>query len=313
MKKFIAVLVAFIGVCAVASAQSSIKGKLIDTAAAKPIADASVTLLQARDSSLVTYSLSNVEGLFELKNIEPGQYRLVISHQAFSEIKKELTITASQRQIDLGEIMPSKDVKTLGEVIVSSEAPIIVKNDTVQFNASGFKTKPNATAEDLLKKLPGVEVDREGNVKAQGEQIQKIYVDGKEFFANDPKLATKNITAEMIESVQVFDDMSDQSKFTKIDDGSRAKTINIKLKKNRNKGYFGRAIAAHGDQGRYRVNLAANKFDGPRRFSAIFNTNNVNEQGFSFSDAGGNGGGGGGRGGGNGISRTMSTGLNYSD
>ena len=133
---------------------------------------------------------------------------------------------------------PQKDFKTLAGVTVTNEAPIVVKGDTVQFNASGFKTQPNATVEDLMKKLPGVEVDKEGNVKTQGEQVQKIYVDGKEFFGTDPKLATKNLTADMVESIQVYDDMSDQAKFTKIDDGSRTKTMNIKLKKDRNKGYF---------------------------------------------------------------------------
>jgi hypothetical protein len=127
----------------------------------------------------------------------------------------------------------------LQEVVVSAP-PISVKKDTVEFNASAFKTKPNSNAEDLLKKIPGVQVDKDGNVKAQGEDVQKVYVDGKEFFGTDPKLATKNITADMIESVQVFDDMSDQAKFTKIDDGSRSKTINIKLKKDKRKGYLER-------------------------------------------------------------------------
>ncbi|MBK5271092.1 MAG: TonB-dependent receptor, partial [Bacteroidia bacterium] len=232
--------------------------------------------------------------------------------------------------------------------VVNSEAPIQVKNDTVQFNASGFKTKPNATVEDLLKKLPGVEVDKEGNVKSQGEQVQKVYVDGKEFFGNDPKLATKNLTADMVESIQVFDDMSDQAKFTKIDDGSRNKTVNIKLKKDRNKGYFGRALAAYGDQGRYEGNMSINKFNGNQRISLLFNINNINKPGFSFSDiissmggfsgfgggggggfggggGGGFGGGGGGFGGGGGgfggfggsgstgIIKSLSTGLNYSD
>src|SRR5690606_3169904 len=113
-------------------------------------------------------------------------------------------------------------------------------------------------------KLPGVEVDREGNVKSQGEQVQKILVDGKEFFGNDPKLATKNLTADMIESIQVFDDMSEQAKFTKMDDGDRMKTINIRLKKDRNKGVFGRALVAYGDDNRYEGNASVNLFNGER-------------------------------------------------
>jgi hypothetical protein len=233
-------------------------------------------------------------------------------------------------------------------VVVTGDAPIRVINDTVQFNSSGFKTPPNATAEDLIKKLPGMEVDKEGNVKSQGEQVQKVVVDGKEFFGNDPKLATKNITADMIESVQVFDDMSDQAKFTKMDDGSRTKTLNIKLKKDKNKGYFGRALVGYGSDDRYETNLSISKFNGSQRISLLMNANNINKQGFSFSDIissmggfsgfGGAGGGGGGFGGGGGgfgggmmmmsdgrgfggsggsgstgLIRSFSTGLNYTD
>lgn len=265
-------------------ADGIIKGKLVDTSGRQPIADATISVLQARDSSLVTFTLSNKQGTFEIKGLAVGDYRLIITHQAYLELKRLVTVTTDKKQIDMGEINPAKDYKTLSGVTVTNEAPIVVKNDTVQFNASGFKTQPNATVEDLLKKLPGVEVDKEGNVKSQGEQVQKVLVDGKEFFGNDPKLATKNLTADMVESVQVFDDMSDQAKFTKIDDGSRSKTVNIKLKKDRNKGYFGRALAAYGDNGRYEGNLSINKFNGNERISLLFNTNNINKQGFSFSD-----------------------------
>ena len=155
------------------------------------------------------------------------------------------------------------------DAVVVEAAPIQVKKDTVEFNASAFKTKPNSTAEDLLKKLPGVEVDKDGNVKAQGEDIPKIYVDGKEFFGNDPKMATKNITADMIASVQVFDDMSDQAKFSRIDDGSKTKAINIKLKKDKKKGYFGRGSAGVGSDGRYSASITANRFNDVRKISIV--------------------------------------------
>lgn len=324
-------------------ADGSIKGKLIDTASKQPLSDATVSVLTAKDSSLATFTLSNKQGVFEVKGLAEGDYRIIISSKGFVEIKKAFSLTASEKVIDFGNLTVEKDYKTLEGVTITSESPIQVKNDTVQFNASGFKTQPNATAEDLLKKLPGVEVDKEGNVKAQGEQVQKVLVDGKEFFGNDPKLATKNLTADMIESVQVFDDMSDQAKFTKIDDGSRSKTINIKLKKDRNKGYFARALIGVGDQRRYEGNAMINKFNGDQRISLLFNSNNINKQGFSFSDiissmggfsgmSGGGGmqGGGGGmqmismRGGGGGfggfgggtntgIIKSTSVGLNYSD
>lgn len=335
-----------------ASAQKAdgvIRGKLMDTTAKQPIADATVSVLNAKDSSLATFTLSNKQGAFEVKGLALGNYRLIISSKGYTEFKQNISLTETNKTVEFSTLALEKDYKTLTGVTVTSETPIQVKNDTVQFNTSGFKTQPNATLEDLLKKIPGMEVDKEGTVKAQGEQVQKVMVDGKEFFGNDPKLATKNITADMIESVQVFDDMSDQAKFTKIDDGSRTKTINIKLKKDRNKGFFGRALAAGGSDSRYEGNLSINKFNGPQRISVLFNANNINKQGFSFSDiisamggfsgfggGGGNNGGGGNFGGGfggggmqmvsggrggvggfggttTGIIKSLSTGLNYSD
>jgi uncharacterized membrane protein YgcG len=349
MRKSFTLLVFVLLLSSIAMAQKadgSVKGKLVDTASKQAIADATISVLNAKDSSLITFTISTKQGVFEVKGLEPGNYQLVFSHQAFQSFKKNISISADKKIIDLGNIAPEKNYKTLEGVTVTNEAPIVVKDDTIQFNASGFKTKPNATVEDLLKKLPGVEVDKDGNVKAQGEQVQKVYVDGKEFFGSDPKLATKNLTADMVESVQVFDDMSDQAKFTKIDDGSRTKTMNIKLKKDRNKGIFGRALAAYGSNDRYEGNLSVNKFDGVRRMSLLFNTNNINKQGFSFSDiissmggfsgfgggGGGMGGGGGGFGGGGGqmismkggggggfgssptgIIKSLSTGINYTD
>lgn len=319
-----------------------IRGKLVDSTVQQPIADATLTLLQAADSTLVTFTLSNKDGVFEIRGLVAGNYRLLISHEGFDPGSRMLAITDSKKELDLGTIYPSKNYKTLGEVVVTNEAPIVVKNDTIQFNASGFRTQANATVEDLLKKLPGMEVDREGNVKSQGEQVQRVLVDGKEFFGNDPKLATKNLTADMVESVQVFDDMSDQAKFTQMDDGNRTKTLNIKLKKDRNRGYFGRALAGYGDNNRYEGNFSINKFAGDERISLLFNANNINKQGFSFSDvissmggfSGFGGGGGGGREmmggmqirgggmaamlggggmGGTGLIKSLSTGVNYTN
>ena len=331
-------------------AEGILKGNLKDSSDNQPIVSAIVSVLRLADSTMVTFTMSNKTGAFEVKGLANGDYRIIISSKGYVEMNKTVSVNATNKTIDLGSFAIQKDFKTLAGVTVTSEAPIQVKNDTIQFNSSGFKTPPNATAEDLLKKLPGMEVDKEGNVKSQGEQVQKVYVDGKDFFGTDPKLATKNITADMIESVQVFDDMSDQAKFTKIDDGSRSKTLNIKLKKDRNKGFFGKALLGVGNNGKYEGNLSVNKFNGNQRISLLLNSNNINKQGFSFSDiissmggfsgfSGGNVGGGGfggggfgggggsmggmqitgGRGGGfggsgnTGLIKSLSTGLNYTD
>ncbi|MEY4150547.1 MAG: hypothetical protein RL555_1151, partial [Bacteroidota bacterium] len=310
MRKYVSLLlfVLCVGNGAMAQrAEGVVKGQLTDSSAKQPIADATVSVVNSKDSSLASFVLSSKQGGFEIKNLLPGDYKLIVSSKGLEEIRRNFSVTAEKKVIDFGTLVMNKDYKMMEGVVITTESPIVVKNDTVQFNASGFKTIPNATVEDLLKKIPGMEVDKEGNVKAQGEQVQRIIVDGKEFFGNDPKLATKNLTADMVESVQVFDDMSEQSKFTKIDDGSRSKTINIKLKKDRNKGFFTRALAGAGSNDRFEGNLSFNNFNGNKRFSVLFNTNNINKQGFSFNDIistmggfSGFGGGGGGFGGGGG-------------
>lgn len=337
MKNFL-ILILLLGSVITTIAQNringTVKGKLTDSIYKESMGEATISILNRQDSSVVSYTLANSKGEFEIKDINTGTYRLMVTFQGYAKISKIITISREKSLVDLGPIFMEKKTAVLDEVVVEA-APIIVKKDTVEFRASAFKTVPNSTAEDLFKKLPGVEVDKDGNVKAQGEDITKVYVDGKEFFGNDPKLATKNITADMIESVQVYDDMSDQAKFTRIDDGSRAKTINIKLKKDRKKGLFGRANAGYGSDDRYQASLNFNRFDGDRRISVITNSNNLNKQGFNFNDivgsmggfsgVRGGGGGGGNRGGGgggnfggggansNGITRSTIAGINYTN
>jgi hypothetical protein len=287
MKKILVIVLSLC--CSFAFAQKSsgiVKGILEDgTAATKqPLEDATISVMNAKDSSLVSFTLTSNSGYFEIKSLDPGDYYMIVSYQGFATLKKSFQITVLNPVADLGEVKMDKAYKTLGEVVITDVAPIKIKGDTVEFNAGSFKTKPNASVEDLLKKLPGVQVEKDGTVKAQGENVQKVYVDGKEFFGSDPKLATKNLSADMVESVQVYDDMSEQAKFTKIDDGSRSKAINIKLKKDKKHGLFGKAMAGYGTDDRYDATLSLNKFDGDRQFSLIGAANNVNKQGFSFSD-----------------------------
>ncbi len=321
-----------------------VKGSLADSIYKEIMSEATITVLSAKDSTVVSYVLSDAKGEFQIRDLDSGSYRLTVSYAGYSPISRFFRITRDAATIDLGRVQMFKKADLLDEVIVEAP-PISVKKDTVEFRADAFRTRPNSTAEDVLKKIPGMQVDKEGNVKAQGEDITKVYVDGKEFFGTDPKLATKNITADMIESVQVFDDMSDQARFTRIDDGSRAKTINIKLKKDKKKGYFGRVMAGRGTEGRYDGTLSFNKFNGDQRISVLGGINNLNKSGFSFSDivstmggfggrgggggfggggggfgGGGRGGGGGGgfggfggAGGGTGITKSKSVGLNFTD
>jgi hypothetical protein len=314
MKKFSSIAIACMFLCAARAqkADGVIKGILTDTVAHKPIADATVSILRSADTSLLEYVITDKDGSFTFKNLPQSKYFINISHQEYAIFNKVISITSSEKIIDLHRIILSHDLKTLGEIVITSEAPIVVKGDTVQFNASRFKTNPNATAEDLIKKLPGLEVDRQGNIKTQGETIKKVYVDGKEFFGNDPKVATRNLTADMIESVQVYDDMSEQAKFSKIDDGSRSKTINIKLKKDSKKGFFARTLSSYGDHGHYESNASLNRFDDKQRLSLILNANNINRQGGS-AEAGRGTAGEERSSSGEGIIKSFSAGLNYND
>ncbi len=315
MKKICILLTTIISLVTNSSAQKiagTVKGILQEATNAQPLPDATVSVMAAKDSSLISFTLTSNSGYFEVKKIDKGDYYLIVSYQGLETLKKSFAITAEKPHVDLAIVKMEKVYKTLGEVIVVDQAPIKINGDTIAFNANSFKTKPNATVEDLIKKLPGMTVEKDGTVKAQGENVQKVYVDGKEFFGTDPKLATKNLTADMVDQVEVFDDMSEQAKFSRIDDGSRSKAINLKLKKDRKKGVFGKAFAGYGTEERYDAGLTANFFKGATQVSLITKSNNTNNIGFTVTDmmgmfsGGGSGGfGGGGFGGGRGMGGGM--------
>jgi len=269
-----------------------VKGHLQDSAG-DPLPEATITVMRSLDSTLISFTLTSSSGYFESKNLDAGNYYLLVSYQGFETLKKSFSISSEKPVADLLAVKMEKAYKTLGEVVVTDEVPIKIKGDTLSYNANSFKTKPNATVEDLLKKLPGVQVERDGTVRAQGENVQKVYVDGKEFFGNDPRLATKNLSADMIESVDVFDDMSEQAKFNKIDDGSRSRAINLKLKKDKKKGVFGKLYGGYGTDNRYDAGLTTNFFKGATQVSVIAKANNTNNLGFTMSDMMGMFGGGG--------------------
>lgn len=320
MRKFLFLVWIFIS-CLAANAQKYngiVRGTLKDSATKQALNDATVSVLGAKDSSLISFTLSSNSGFFEIKNVPAGAYIILVSYQGFNTLRKSFSITDKVPVADLGAVFMIQDYKMLGEVVVKDEVPIKVKGDTIVYNANSFKVlNPNGTAEDLLKKLPGVQVERDGTVKAQGETVPKIYVDGKEFFGNDPKMATKNLTADMIDQVEVYDDMSDQAKFSGVDDGSRTRVMNLKLKKDKKQGMFGRASAGYGTDDRYTANLSANYFKGATKLSVVARGNNTNNLGFTNNDNLGifSAGSAGGNRGGNssGITKNWNIGTNYSD
>jgi hypothetical protein len=268
-----------------AQKSGSIRGIVFDTISKQPVASATITILQKNDSSLVTFTMTNNAGIFSLANISYGDYRLLITHVNYHNSNKYFTLTDSSKNVDLGNLIVNDKNKVLEEVVLQAEAPpVTLIGDTVQYNAGSFKTKPNAVVEDLLKKLPGVQVEKDGTVKAQGQEVKKVLVDGKEFFGNDPKVATKNLPADAVDKVQVYDRQSDIAQLTGFDDGQSEKTINLKLKQDKKKGVFGKVNAGGGTEGRYQGRFNVNSFKGARQMSVIGMGNNTNAEGFSFMD-----------------------------
>ncbi len=307
-------------------AQNSVTGTVVDTAGT-PLPSATVLVLNLKDSSLVSFALTDGQGAFKVMRVPSGKSLLRVTYIGYGNYDQVIEFAGNRETKEMGTIQLQSASALIGEVTVVGEAnPIEIKEDTVEFNATSFKTQPNAVVEDLLKQLPGVEVERDGAVKAQGEDVQRVLVDGKEFFGRDPKIATKNLPADAVEKVQVYDGKSDQANFTGIDDGEREKTINLKLKEDKKKGAFGTVTAGYGDAGRFVGRASINSFNKNTQLSFIGTGNNINEQGFSIDDyvSFQQGSGGGGRirlgsnsnipvnfGDATGIATTYATGLNF--
>lgn len=307
MSKILTALIfLFSSVTVMSQSTGLVNGKLVDSAAKQSMKDASVTVLNAKDSTLEVYGLSKTDGSFSVSGVPFGEMLVRISFQGYETIHQKISFSKTNATVSLGTIYMKQADNDLGMVTVK-QSPVQMKKDTLEISASAFKTKPNAVAEDLLKKIPGMEVDKDGNVKAQGEQVQRILVDGKRFFGDDPKMATKNLPPDVIDKIQVFDALSDQSAFTGFDDGNRIKTINITTRKDKRKGYFGKAsvgFGANAEEGLYDNSFNLSRFNGDQQITLLGQGNNVNKQSFSVRDmlgslgGGGFGGGGGNRGGG---------------
>lgn len=260
-----------------------IRGRIADTAGAG-LPQITVSTYKLPDTLLADIVETGVLGEFEITQLETGSYFLKFSYEKNLIGSRAADIKPGQLMVDLGLVKIDR-YKELSNVTVTDLVPVRIKSDTLIYEAGAFKTRSNATAEDLIRKLPGMQVNRDGTISAMGETIQKVYVDGKDFFGNDPKLATGNIMADMIDQVQVYDDMSESSKFSKVDDGSRQKAINLKLKSDKKKGSFGNFAAGAGNEERYEGNGNYHLFKKDLRLSAIAALNNTSRLPFSFSEA----------------------------
>jgi len=319
----IIIVLLFCGYIAQAQNTGSISGKVINAKDKKPVDFATIAIKSLKDSSVVASGQTDPDGSFSFKAIAPGKYRIYSAFLGLKTATKDIEV--AKAAVNAGEIAMSDDGVDLKDVNVTATIPIVVKKDTLEFDAKSIKVRENAVVEDLLKKVPGVEVAKDGSVKAQGETITKVKVDGKEFFGNDPLLATKNLPADMVDKIQVIDELSEQAQFTGIDDGTRNKILNITTKNGMKHGYFGNSTVGYGSNDRYDASLNVNKFDDDRQISFIGQFNNVNKQNFGQGGGVGNGFGGGGSrggfgggggsssGGSGGITNTNAAGLNFAD
>ncbi len=295
----------------------SVSGSIKDSKDGQPLTGVILSLFPKDDTTKVQNGITDIDGLFSITDVAPGSYILKTNYIGYAV--RTQTVTVVNADVALGNISISAGANTLSGVTVTAEQLRAQQSgDTSSFNANSYKTNPDANAEDLITKMPGV-TSENGTVKVNGEQVQKVLVDGKEFFGDDPNAAIKNLPAEIIDKIQIFDQASEQAQFTGFDDGNTSKTINIVTKRSKANGSFGKISAGYGvdddsKDSRYTVGSNINFFNGDRRISIVALANNVNQQNFSSEDLlgvtsasagrgggfGGNGGGGRGRAGGGG-------------
>jgi Carboxypeptidase regulatory-like domain len=224
-----------------------ISGLVIDPNESNPVKNAVIALLTPKDSIVYKFTRTDAAGKFILKDIKPGNYILMTTHPFFADLLDNIEI---KNDTALPQLNLISKTKLLQEVIIKSGS-FSIKGDTSVYTADSFKVGANANVEELLKKLPGIQVDKNGTITVMGQTVGKVLVDGEEFFGDDPGLAVKNLRADAVKEVQVFDKKSDQAEFTGIDDGKTKKTINLKLKEDKKHGDFGKVDAAGGTQQKY--------------------------------------------------------------
>ena len=285
----------------------TIKGNVLDSDGGG-LPGVAVQLVSIADSTRVGYVMTDADGSFKLENLKAADYNLLLTMTGMDDISKVVNIADSAETKDLGNMTMTENSVMLGEAVVTAvRAAVVAKQDTLEFNAGSFHTNPTASVEDLLKKLPGVEVGSDGSITSGGKTVTKILVDGKEFFAGDPKMASKNLPSNMVEKVQVVERKSETARLTGVDDGEDETVINLTVKKDMNNGWFGNISAGYGTDDRYQGSFNINWFKNGNQVSIVGGGNNINEMGFTdqgrgrFRDFGGN----------NGINSTQQLGINF--
>ncbi len=287
MLKKITFIILLLSAAAITKAQTiKVSGTIKADEAKTSVQNAVVVLLSPKDSVLKAFTRVKADGSFSFANIEPSKYILSVSHPIFGDYVDDIELSKAIEKIPTITLVPKS--KLLTEVIIKSGSPIRIKGDTTVYTADSFKVSANANVEELLKKMPGIQVDKDGKIKAMGQTVDKVLVDGEEFFGDDPGMAVKNLRADAVKEVQVFDKKSDQAAFTGIDDGKSKKTINLKLKEDKKKGYFGKIDVAGGylkdKDARWNDNLLLSSFKGKRKISAFLLNGNTGQDGLNWQD-----------------------------
>ena len=281
----LAIILCFISIFATAQ-KNEISGIIKDTSTKASLKNAVVMILTPKDSVIKSFTRVKENGSYTLKNVQPGKYILSVTHPNFGDFVDDIEVRNTNEILALVSMTPKS--KLLEAVIVKSGNPIRLKGDTTIYTADSFKVSANANVEELLKKMPGIQVDKNGQIKAMGQNVEKILVDGEEFFGDDPGMAVKNLRADAVKEVQVFDKKSEQSEFTGIDDGKTQKTINLKLKEDKKKGYFGKVDVADGPlkdiDDRYNNNILLSSFKGKRKITGFLLNGNTGQDGLNWQD-----------------------------
>ena len=254
------------------------------------------------------HTLAGEGGDYTFRDVTPGRYVVLASMVSMADAHSEAEVKEDSQTLTLRHIVLKDDAIMLDEAVVTAiKAAVVARQDTLEFNAGSYHTAPNATVNDLLKRLPGVEIGSDGSITSNGKSVTKILVDGKEFFGDDPQMATKNLPSDMIDKVQVVDRKSDLARLTGVDDGEEETVINLTVKKDMNNGWIGNVSAGYGTDSRYQGSFVVNDFSNGNQVTILGGLNNINENGFSdrgrgrFRDFGGN----------NGITESRALGLNF--
>ena len=288
------------------SGRATVTGTVLDGSDKSPVMQATVQILSLKDSTMVKGNVSDLDGNFAL-SVRPGKYLLKISYIGYTTFFRQIEMTRNKPRLNVGNIELQADAIMLGEAVVVAQAPeVTAAEDTLVYNSSAYRVPEGSALEELVKKLPGAEVDENGKITINGKEIKKIMIDGKEFFADDPNIAMKNLPVNIIDKVRAYDKQSDLARATGIDDGEEETVLDLSVKPGMNKGWFGNADLAAGTEDRYSGKIMLNRFWGDNQFTVIGSMNNVNDQGYP-------GGGGGFRWGGqNGLTAIKMGGFNFS-